>query len=204
MNINLSTLSQGFENVGRDSQIIFRQIMGSFARPGLPVEISPLVKPSPEFDVSVAGSLLLALMETGTALYLPNEAQISIWANYLKFHTACVLTPECQNAEFIWIQDGAHLPSLLSCALGSVEFPETSSTLIIDVNGIEINSESMDAKVWTGPGIKEPIQIDIQGISTAFWRERKELRQMYPCGVDVIFCSSTQIVSLPRSTRIGE
>lgn len=204
MNINLSTLAQGFENVGRDSQIIFRQIMGSFARPGLPVEISPLVKPSPEFDVSVAGSLLMALMETGTALYLPNEAQISNWANYLKFHTSCVLTPECQNAEFIWIQDGAHLPSLLSCALGSVEFPETSSTLIIDVNGIEINSESMDAKVWTGPGIKEPIQIDIQGISTAFWREREELRQMYPCGVDVIFCSSTQIVSLPRSTRIGE
>jgi phosphonate C-P lyase system protein PhnH len=81
---------------------------------------------------------------------------------------------------------------------------KTRQRIILTVNGIEINSESMDAKVWTGPGIKEPIQIDIQGISTAFWRERKELRQMYPCGVDVIFCSSTQIVSLPRSTRIGE
>ena len=204
MSINLSKMSAGFENVERDSQRIFRTVMDSFSRPGLRFDMSAIVQASPGEDASVAGTLLLALMESASTLYVSKSLLTTQWPSFLKFHTGCVLSQDCSQAQFIWIHQMQDLPSLKNCALGSPEFPDQSSTVIIDVEAIHLPSTPGDGKVWSGPGIKEPITVDIMGLPKAFWLERQSLQNLYPCGVDIIFCTPSQIVSLPRSTHIGE
>jgi len=204
MSINLSKMSAGFENIERDSQRIFRTVMDSFSRPGLRFDMSALVQASPGETASVAGTLLLALMESASSLCVSKSLHITQWPSFLKFHTGCVLTQDSSQAQFIWIQQMQDLPSLMNCALGSPEFPDQSSTLIIDVEAIHSPSTQGAGQVWSGPGIKEPMVIDIMGLPKAFWLERQNLQNLYPCGIDVIFCTPSQIVSLPRSTHIGE
>ncbi len=204
MNISLSKLSAGFENIQRDSQRIFRTVMDSFSRPGLLFEISPIVQASQGEGQSVAGTLLLALMESASSLYVSKNLHSTQWPSFLKFHTGCVLSQDSSHAQFIWIQEMQDLPSLMNCALGSPEFPDQSCTLIIDVPAIHSPSTPRAGQVWSGPGIKEPLAVDIMGLPKAFWVERQTLQNLYPCGVDVIFCTPSQIASLPRSTHIGE
>lgn len=204
MSMNLTNVSSGFENIERDSQNIFRQVLNSFSRPGIAFDINPRVKSSASVTYSIGVSLLLALMETGSVLYTPGELIDSNLSNFLKFHTGCKLTTIANQAHYIWVQDPQCLPSLSSCALGSVEYPEKSSTLIIEVESFKSPTQLSANHTWHGPGIKEGIDLEIMGLNDSFWKERQEIRLLYPCGVDIIFCTATQIVALPRSTRVGE
>ena len=204
MSMNILNISPSFENTERDSQIIFRQVLNSFSRPAVPFEISPRVKSSKTDSARVGTSLLLALMDTGSSLHLLLKEHDNNLADFLKFHTGCRIASGPEQANYIWVQSSERLPSLMECALGSAEFPEASSTLIIDVEGFKIDANSSNHSPWTGPGINGELYIEIMGLNDQFWSDRKNIRPLFPCGVDVIFCSPTHIVSLPRSTRIGE
>ncbi len=204
MSMNLTDIFPGFENTERESQIIFRQVLSSFSRPGLPFEINPRVKSYEADPGKVGTSLLLALMDTGSSLHLPGVDHDSALRNFLKFHTGCTFLNSPEQADYIWVQQSAHLPALQKCALGSAEFPEASTTLIIDVEGFKIDANSNRYNPWFGPGINGELHLEVLGLKEGFWIERETIRPLFPCGVDVIFCSPTHIVSLPRSTRIGE
>jgi len=204
MTIDLSNLHPGFESIERDSQAIFRVVMNSMARPGKLMNILPIVNAQDNGEPRVGGSILLALMESASILYLPQSSQAKVWEHFLKFHTACEITTFPNLAQYIWIQRESELPSLMTCAIGSAEFPENSSTLLIEVDEITSQCETGRGHVWEGPGIDGSLRVEVKGLPPSFWSERQELRAHYPCGVDVIFCTSTQITSLPRSTRIGD
>jgi alpha-D-ribose 1-methylphosphonate 5-triphosphate synthase subunit PhnH len=200
----LTHLSPGFEDVERDSQVIFRQVMQSFSRPGLLVDLSPRIQCDPTSEPSVSGAILLALLQSGSTLHLPAGEASAHWGRFLKFHTSCELITEAQHAHFIWAPSPRDIPRLESCALGSAEFPEHCTTLIIDVPEILCSRAPAPGRLWQGPGIEDPLYVQVKGVDEAFWTQRQALRELYPCGVDVIFCASTQMISLPRSTRVGE
>ena len=199
----LFDISAGFAKTHEASQGIFRQVLRSMSRPGLIVDINPPVSASLCTKASAAGSILLALMDSDSSLNISKNLQSSAWPKFLKFHTGCILSETYAGSNFIWINDLKNLPSLHECDLGSETFPESCTTLLLDVQAFQVTQSGTDSTSWTGPGISETISVDIAGVGASFWEERRLIRDVYPRGIDVIFCSANQIVSLPRSTRIG-
>lgn len=55
----------------------------------------------------------------------------------------------------------------------------------------------------SGPGIRDQLCLDVNGLPERFWAERRELAELFPRGLDVVFTAGDRIAALPRSTRIA-
>ncbi len=68
----------------------------------------------------------------------------------------------------------------------------------------EGEAEVTRALTITGPGIKDTGTLTVAGITGDFIAQWALNRELFPCGVDVVFAGAGQMVGLPRTTRIVE
>lgn len=102
------------------------------------------------------------------------------------------------NARFALIADAAALPSLEGFALGSDEYPDRSTTLVIEVAGLTAGRGMRLA----GPGIRGEALLGVAGLPARLLEERAALVALLPRGLDVILVSGTRLAALPRWTRV--
>ncbi|MFH2058199.1 MAG: phosphonate C-P lyase system protein PhnH [Pseudomonadota bacterium] len=186
----------GFDSDTFDSQIVFRQILLAMASPGTIVDIGiDLV--TPETIHSAAGAILLALLDFETPLWsdLENTSSSIQW---LRFHTGAAITRLKQNAMFALVTDydNFEYPALFNP--GTIESPDISTTMIVQTRGLDDISRIK----LTGPGIKNQTFLRLNGIREKFWSNRSELYNIYPLGVDMIFVCDTNLVAIPRTTKV--
>ncbi len=196
--MTVSQIASGFKDTGVESQAVFRAAMMAMARPGMIHKAgSGLVPPPPLHPASAALALALCDFETPLWLDADLEAESSV-KDFLRFHTGAPLVSHHGKADFAFVSDASAMPDLESFALGSLEYPDRSTTIIIQV-------ETLDNKGgWklAGPGINGQMMLNAAPLPPLFLQQASAARALFPRGADFYFVSGDALAALPRSTLI--
>ncbi len=202
--LNLAQIAPGFNDPTMDSQAVFRASLTALSRPGL-IQTIAQTPPMPAPGHAAAAALLLTLLDPDTALWFAPSLRTSACADYLRFHTGCQFTTDPQAADFAWSASLGELPPLDQFKLGSEEYPDQSTTLVLQVS--ELHNA---AGCWhSGPGVKKDAALRLYagsaqdaGCATLF-QQRHALQSLFPRGLDIFFAQGQRLAALPRSTRIA-
>lgn len=190
----------GFENPVENAQATFRAAMRALAEPGT----IQCVAPAPAAAGPVSGAtaaLLLALCDYETPIWLDADAVARPGlADFLRFQTGAPVVADPARAAFAVVTDPAGLPPLEVFAQGSLDYPDRSTTLLVQVEGFDPEGSLS----LTGPGIPGERRLGIAPEIPGFAGALADNRDRFPRGVDVILVAGDRIVGLPRSTRVVE
>ncbi len=175
----------------------FRAILDAMARPGQPRLLPCLVEElTPAHATSL--SILLSLGDHLTSIYLDSEFKLPEIEKLIRFHTGSRLTDDCASADFALLSAGTAGEHLDQWKLGTLEYPDQSTTLIFQTasftTGLPVE--------FAGPGLKAPMVAHIADMSSAFWVARAKANAGFPLGLDMIFASPDQILGCPRSSTV--
>jgi alpha-D-ribose 1-methylphosphonate 5-triphosphate synthase subunit PhnH len=180
-----------------DAQATFRAALDAMAHPGRVVVLPIDLAASPPAPLSAAAAALaLTLCDIDTAVWL--DTSLAPAAAYLRFHCGCPLVAATRAAHFAFLGDAAALPPLDGFSLGSDEYPDRSTTLVIEVAGLAEGS----GHTLSGPGIAGSARLSVAGLPERFWEERGALDILLPRGLDVVLTCGSLLAALPRSVRI--
>ncbi len=180
------------------AQSVFRTVMDCMARPGTIGTIAAAARPPQPLGAAV-GAIALTLCDHDTPVWLTPQLAKSKLPGWLSFHAGAAVTVEKQDARFAFVEKGAVVPGFGLFAQGTQEYPDRSSTLVIEI-------ESFDGGrplVLTGPGIRDEAVIAPQGLPETFVALAGANRAMFPRGVDLILVAGDRILCLPRTTVIN-
>jgi alpha-D-ribose 1-methylphosphonate 5-triphosphate synthase subunit PhnH len=190
----VQTLAAGLADGVHDAQQAFRAALDAFARPGPVRMIGPALP-----GVALGGAmarLLLSLCDDETPVWWQRaDAGLQHW---LRFHTGATVAERTEAASIAVLTDMGQAPALAQFAPGEVASPEFSTTLFIELPGLEGGA----ALEWRGPGIEEMQRVGVQGLPADFWAQWQANHAAFPQGVDIVFTCGEHALGLPRTTRV--
>jgi alpha-D-ribose 1-methylphosphonate 5-triphosphate synthase subunit PhnH len=190
-------LAPAFDDPALASQAVFRTVMEAIARPGLPRPLQSKLAAPPPLRATAA-AVALTLLDYETPFWLdPGLAGAGEVAAWLKFHTGAPQTADCTQATFAFVSAG--LPSFDVFSPGSLEYPDRSTTLVVQVDSFDHG----DKLLLSGPGIAGTRRFSAQPLPPDFRARLIANREMFPRGVDLILVSETAVAALPRSVRVA-
>jgi alpha-D-ribose 1-methylphosphonate 5-triphosphate synthase subunit PhnH len=177
-----------------DSQRVFRVALEAMAHPGRVLILpTPVEVPSPL--TAGAAALCLALLDFETPLWLDRQAATAEVVDYLRFHCGVSVVAKPEVAVFALITSAEAMPPLAVFASGSDEYPDRSTTLIVQVQALRRGS----GRRMTGPGIDGEARLTVDGLSESFWSMWRENQALFPRGLDVFLTAGVQVAALPRT-----
>ncbi len=180
------------------SQAAFRALMECMARPGERRTLDGVDAPAPFAPATAA--LIKSLADYETPIWLdPVFAAAPKVGEWVRFHTAAPIVREPGEAVFALIAESRSLPGFAQFAQGTSEYPDRSTTLIVQIDGF-----SGDSMTLRGPGIKMSCEFAASPLPADFAARMRENRALFPRGVDVVLIAGQQIAALPRSVMIEE
>ena len=189
----------GFGDAVRQSQSTFRLALAAMARPGSIENCNPQLLPPPPLSAPAA-ALLLTLADFETPVWLDHQlAESPEVANFVRFHTGARLVASPAAAAFAVVADAARLPPLGGFQQGTPEYPDRSTTILMQV-------ATLEARGWRleGPGIPHAARLRAAPVPSQFLSELARNRSRFPRGVDIFFVTPNAIAALPRSVRVAE
>jgi alpha-D-ribose 1-methylphosphonate 5-triphosphate synthase subunit PhnH len=194
----VAKLPTGFADKVLAAQSTFRAVMEALARPGSVQPIAASVgTPAPMMHATAA--IALTLFDHDTPIWLDHRmAGAPVIAKWLRFHTAAPVTADASACQFALIGDGSALPDLDGFSLGSNEYPDRSTTLILQVESLGEGP----GYVLQGPGI-DGTAILRATIAPGDLFERLAVNAtLFPRGIDVVLVHHDAISAIPRTTRL--
>ena len=90
------------------------------------------------------------------------------------------------------------MPSWDELALGTLEYPDRSTTLIVQVETLD------DTGSWrlTGPGIAGEAYLSAKPLPADFLMRLAENHRLFPRGIDLFLVAGDRIAALPRTTIV--
>ncbi|MDO1584161.1 phosphonate C-P lyase system protein PhnH [Rhizobium oryzicola] len=198
MQIHETSLTGGFTNPVLDSQNVFRTVMNCMAQPGTIGEVAMGVEPPAPLGAA-AGAVMLTLCDHDTAVWLGPHLLTPGITGWLGFHCGAPLTKEKTEAKFAFAHHKAPLPSLMSFAQGTLEYPDRSTTLVIEVEALD-GGPTLELK---GPGIRTTALLSPKGLPEHVLKQWAKNGQIFPQGVDVILTAGHRLAALPRTCKIS-
>lgn len=192
-------LRPGFADPVAEAQRVFRIVLDALARPGRPVPLTVAVEPPPPLR-PVSAAILLALADVDTPVWLDGSLDVPAVRNFLRFHCGCPLVAAPGEAAFALTADMAILPPLDAFTVGSDEFPDRSTTLILQVEALGDDGGT----VLAGPGIERERCLAATPLPSGFWAAVRDNRALYPRGIDIILAAPAAIAGLPRSIEVRD
>jgi len=194
----IAELPPGFADKVLSAQSTFRSVMAAMARPGSVQRIVPVAgTPGPMMRGTAA--IALALFDHDTPLWLDARmSESSDVLKWLKFHTGAPVIQDSSIASFALIADGATLPALERFALGSNEYPDRSTTVILQVESLGAGR----AYELRGPGIDGVATLQGATKPGDFFERLRINETLFPRGIDVVLVADDAVVAIPRTTRI--
>lgn len=167
------------------------------APPGAIVELRAAIEPPDELHEACA-ALALALFDRDTTVWLSPSADARRPRAYLRLHTDCRQVAETTLADFALVARADELPSLARLCAGTQECPQRSTTLILQLDGLDEDGP------WrlSGPGIRGERRLAAQGLGEPFLSEWARNARLFPRGVDAFLVSGRRMCGLPRTTRL--
>ncbi|OJF91319.1 phosphonate C-P lyase system protein PhnH [Pararhizobium antarcticum] len=186
-----------FDNPVFQSQAVFRALMDGMARPGTVVAIDASAVP-PEPMGRGAGAIALTLCDTDTPAWLTQTQAQSAVPAWLAFHTGAPVTDVKPEARFAFVEAGAMVPGFNQFALGTQDYPDRSTTLVIEIAALS----GGPAMIGAGPGIKGEVEISPVGLPDIFLTLWNENRSVFPRGVDLVLVAGDAALCLPRTVKL--
>lgn len=180
-----------------DTQRLYRQVLDAMARPGKINSLESLTLTPPPGLNQAAAAIALTLLDSETRFYIaaPDSAE------YLAINTGATSCPP-DSAEFVFACGDNVLPQLQEVNRGTLLTPELGATVILQVDRIG-NDGSGTPLTLTGPGIKDSVQLVINGLQQENLQILAALNREYPLGVDVIYVDAGgNIACIPRSSNV--
>jgi alpha-D-ribose 1-methylphosphonate 5-triphosphate synthase subunit PhnH len=194
-----SGLGTGFANPVQSSQAVFRSVMNAMARPGSVHTIAETVK-APSLMMPATAAVALALFDHDTPIWLDQVfASEGDMASWLRFQTGAPLTADASQAAFALIAKGSALPDFQAFAPGTPEYPDRSTTLVVQVETLTAGDEF----TLSGPGIQGTAKLRAGALPQDFVARMQANRALFPLGVDLLLVNGNDLVALPRSTHVA-
>ena len=191
-------ITGGFANPVFDAQAVFRAVMDAMARPGTVQPVKAETQP-PQPLSATAAAIALTLCDHDTPLWLDAAlTRTPAVANWLGFHTGAPLAETPADAHFVLVAEPAGLMALENFAQGTQEYPDRSTTLILQAASLSAG----DGLVLQGPGIDGSAGMAPTPLPRHFVEQWKQNNARFPRGVDLILAGPEGIACLPRTTRI--
>jgi alpha-D-ribose 1-methylphosphonate 5-triphosphate synthase subunit PhnH len=195
----VAELPAGFADKVLSAQSTFRSVMDAMARPGSVQRIA-VASGAPAAMMRGTAAIGLTLFDHDTPLWLdPLMSGTSDVTKWLKFHTGAPVIADSSICSFALIGDAHLLPGLDRFAFGSNEYPDRSTTLILQVESLTQGP----AFELRGPGI-DGVTVLQAAIQPTDLFERLAINQaLFPRGIDVMLVHDDTIVAIPRTTRLA-
>lgn len=181
------------------SQGTFRAVMDAMARPGTVVPIAAMAAAPPLRPAAAAVALSLLDYETPVWLDCKLAATPGL-ADWVRFHTGAPIISDRRRAAFAFVVDAVQAPSLDEFSLGTMEYPDRSTTLVLQVERFAAG----ELLTLSGPGIAGTQSFSAAPLPGDFRAQLVANRELFPRGVDVILVTDHAIAALPRSVRITD
>jgi alpha-D-ribose 1-methylphosphonate 5-triphosphate synthase subunit PhnH len=195
----VAELPAGFTDKVLSAQTTFRSVMDTLARPGSVQRIAA-TSGAPAAMMRGTAAIALTLFDHDTPIWLdPLMSETSEVTRWLKFHTSAPVIADPSISSFALIADAAALPTLDRFAFGSNEYPDRSTTLILQVesltqgSAIELRGPGIDGTAVVRARVQPTDLIERLAINTA----------LFPRGIDVVLVADDAIVAIPRTTRLA-
>ncbi|MGZ2431350.1 phosphonate C-P lyase system protein PhnH [Rhizobium redzepovicii] len=197
MGLKTEALTGGFADPVFHAQSVFKMLMDGMARPGMIQTVQPEAAPPAPLG-SAAGAIALTLCDHDTPIWLSQGLAKSAVPEWLGFHTGAPLTTEKAEARFAFTEAGTTLCPFSLFASGTQEYPDRSTTLVIELSALEGGRRL----ALMGPGIQSVTEIAPVGLPETFLRLWTENRGLFPRGIDIVLTSGNRLLCLPRTTKI--
>jgi len=191
-------VAAAFSDPVLSAQATFRAVLDATARPGTTVTLSEeLAAPAPLCAGAAAIALALCDHDTPVWLDAPLAAAPAV-GEWLRFHTAARFAADPAAAAFAFVGEALALPPFEAFNLGTLEYPDRSTTLVITVTSLAKGARL----VLSGPGIAGEGIVHVGGLPADIRARLAENRRLFPRGVDLLLVCGSDIMALPRTTRV--
>jgi alpha-D-ribose 1-methylphosphonate 5-triphosphate synthase subunit PhnH len=199
MNAFAHALAPAFADPVDNAQSVFRAVMDALARPGSTQTLAPALAPPAPLSRG-AGAIALALLDYESPFWLDQtlDAHPDV-AQWLRFHTGAPIARDPKDASFAFIADAARIPDFDSFALGTPEYPDRSTTLVLQVEQLS----GPDAINLTGPGIAGESAFAASPCPADLVARLQRNHALFPRGLDLLFVTADAVAAIPRSTRVS-
>ena len=154
---------------------------------------------APDTMMRGTAAIALTLFDHDTPIWL--DAAMSATpdvARWLKFHASAPVVEDSSIASFALIGDAANLPALECFAFGSGEYPDRSTTLILQIDSLT-QGPAFELK---GPGIDGSAVLQAMIKPRDLFQRLSINEALFPRGIDVVLVHDDNIVAIPRTTRL--
>lgn len=195
----VAELPAGFADKVLSAQTTFRSVMSAMAHPGS-VQRIVAVSGVPAAMMRGTAAIALTLFDHDTPLWLDaSMSATSDVAKWLKFHTGAPVIADQSVCSFALVGDAPALPGFDRFAFGSNEYPDRSTTVILQVESLTTGM----ALELRGPGIDGAAVLQAT-LKPADLLERLAINAaLFPRGIDVVLVADDAIVAIPRTTRLA-
>ena len=195
----VAELPAGFADKVLSAQSTFRSVMDAMARPGSVQRITA-VAGTPCTMMRGTAAIALTLFDHDTPIWLDEGmSATSDAANWLKFHTSAPVIADSSVSSFALIGDPKNLAALDRFAFGSNEYPDRSTTLILQVESLtegpafELRGPGIDGTAILRASIRPHDLFERLAINVA----------LFPRGIDVVLVHDDAVIAIPRTTRLA-
>jgi alpha-D-ribose 1-methylphosphonate 5-triphosphate synthase subunit PhnH len=191
-------LGTGFADPVMAAQSTFRAVLAATARPGTVWPIAAELAP-PEPLSRGAAAIALTLCDQDTPVWLDAclRATDAI-AQWLRFHCGAKIVDDPGAAAFAFAGDANALPDFARFNLGSVDYPDRSTAIVVQVQSLQ----SGLPLVLAGPGIRDRQILRAAPLPPDISERLADNRALFPRGVDLLLASADAVAALPRSVRL--
>ncbi|WP_407165870.1 phosphonate C-P lyase system protein PhnH [Bradyrhizobium sp. ORS 111] len=194
----VAELPAGFADKVLSAQSTFRSVMDAMARPGSVQRVSASAG-TPAGVMRGTAAVALTLFDHDTPIWLDGAMSATPdVARWLKFHTSAPVIADPSVASFALIGDAANLPALDRFAFGSSEYPDRSTTLILQVDSLT-RGPAFELK---GPGIDGTALLQAMIQPRDLFARLAINEALFPRGIDVVLVDDDAIAAIPRTTRL--
>ena len=195
----VAELPAGFADKVLSAQTTFRSVMDAMARPGTAQRIA-VTTGAPDRMMQGTAAIALTLFDHDTPVWLDQRmSETPDVTKWLKFHTGAPVIADSSVCHFALFGEAGMLPALDRFAFGSNEYPDRSTTLILQVESLT-QGPVLELR---GPGIDGSVELKAT-IRPADLFERLAVNAvLFPRGIDVVLVDDDSIVAIPRTTRLA-
>jgi len=180
------------------AQSTFRKVMDATARPGS-IQTIAATEGAPAQLAQGAAAIALTLFDHDTPIWLDPAVASEKVKQWLRFNTGCPIVADQTQAAFALGGDLAALPQLESFALGTPDYPDRSTTLILQLASLTDG----DRLSLSGPGIQGTASLAPAGLPKDFIEQLAANRALFPRGVDLLLVAGNNVAALPRTTIVA-
>jgi alpha-D-ribose 1-methylphosphonate 5-triphosphate synthase subunit PhnH len=191
-------LAPAFAEPVDDAQSVFRATMDALSRPGTAQTLAPALAPPAPLSRG-AGAIALALLDYESPFWLDEtlsrEPDVAQW---LRFHTGAPIVRDAKDAAFAFMADAARVPDFDSFALGTGEYPDRSTTLVLQIAHLS----GPEVMTLRGPGIAGERAFAVSPCPADLVTRLQDNHALFPRGLDLLFVTNDAVAAIPRSTRV--